>query len=341
MARKVSLAILIFISILLAESKTVFKGQFVGAPNLNYQSNELQLSGYSRYIPIFKYTKYTQGLNYSTDIAGNFFTDFESDPETKLYRLKLGIFNNQSELRLGLQKLNFGPAQVLRSLQWFDTISPTDPLKLTDGVYGLLFRHYFLSNDNIWLWSLYGNNDRKGIEIIKTKKNSVEFGGRGQAMIFNGEMGITTHFRQLPNDQEYRLALDGRWDFFMGTWFEAVHQRSEAMKTNRLTLGIDYTFNIGNGLYCMGEHLISDLPGTDGRIDYSSVMITYPVTFFDNLTVINYYNWESTELSQYLSWQRTYNRVMINMSLFHYPENPTMGQALAGYGIELKMIYNH
>src|SRR6056297_2486046 len=143
MIQRVSLAIFLCLSLLPAESETVFKGQFIGAPRLGYRSESFNLRGYIRYLPIFEYAYHGSRFNYSFDIAGNFYTNFESDPESKLYRLKFSLSNNQSELRLGLQKLNFGPAQILRSLQWFDTMSPTDPLKLTDGVYGALFRHYF------------------------------------------------------------------------------------------------------------------------------------------------------------------------------------------------------
>jgi len=54
-----------------------------------------------------------------------------------------------------LQKINFGSATLFRLLMWFDRIDPRDPLKLTDGVYGLLLRYYFHNNTNIWLWGLY------------------------------------------------------------------------------------------------------------------------------------------------------------------------------------------
>jgi hypothetical protein len=50
-----------------------------------------------------------------------------------------------------LQKINFGSASMLRPLMWFDQMDPRDPLQLTDGVWGLLGRYYFLNNANIWL----------------------------------------------------------------------------------------------------------------------------------------------------------------------------------------------
>ncbi|GAI27146.1 unnamed protein product, partial [marine sediment metagenome] len=58
---------------------------------------------------------------------------------------------------------------------WFDRIDPRDPLQLTDGVYGLLLRQYFLNNANIWVWGLYGNDDLRGWEYLPSEAKSVEF----------------------------------------------------------------------------------------------------------------------------------------------------------------------
>ena len=101
----------------------------------------------------------------------------------KAYRLWLRLTTNQFEARVGLQKINFGSATLFRPLRWFDKIDPRDPLKLTDGVYGLLMRYYFEDNTNIWLWGLYDNNEIKGWEILPTKDNGIEFGGRIQTPV--------------------------------------------------------------------------------------------------------------------------------------------------------------
>ena len=102
---------------------------------------------------------------------------------------------DQFELRAGLQKINFGSAQMFRPLMWFDRIDPRDPLQLTDGVYGLLARYYFLNNANIWLWGLYGDDKIKGWELIPSKKNSIEYGGRVQLPLYTGEIAATYHHR--------------------------------------------------------------------------------------------------------------------------------------------------
>jgi len=342
---KFFIVILILTSFLFAESEFDFKGQLIGVPNISHNNDEYKINGYIQYLPMVEYSEYLDKLNYSFDVAGNFMTNFESSPDAKLYRMKFSISNDQNEFRIGLQKLNFGPAQVLRSLQWFDTMSPTDPLKLTDGVYGALYRHYFLNNNNIWLWSLYGNDERKGIEMYETKENTFEFGGRTQMMLLNGEVGFTLHHRQLYFDTEQKLAIDGRWDYIIGSWFEAVAQVNDNMQMALITLGTDYTFGIGNGIYVMNEHLITqaDYNGSFKTEipQVSSIMIAYPFTLFDTFSSITYYSWETEELSQYFSWQRTYDNIILNLNLFHFPKNSTNPGNMAGNGIEFKIIYNH
>lgn len=277
----------------------------------------------------------------------------------KLYRFNVRYATEQSEIQIGLQKINFGPAQLLRSLMWFDRLDPRDPMKITEGVYGLRYRYNFLNNANIWLWGLYGNDETKGYEITPTAAKKPEFGGRIQAPVPLGEMAMTFHSRTAKGIEkdfrENRVAMDGRWDIFIGAWFEAVVQHQKIASpfnyTKMLTLGLDYTFGIGNGLYAVAEHMLNryteELIGyddiTDQDIQISAVMLNYPLTFFDNLMLIGFYSWETKDFYQYLGWQRTYDSLVLNMSAFNYPESPLMGANSfgAGYGVQLMFIFNH
>ena len=178
---------------------------------------------------------------------------------------------------------------------WFDRIDPRDPLQITDGVTGLLLRYYFKNNANIWLWGLYGNPDTKGWETQPTADKTPEFGGRFQAPLFSGEAGLTFHQRRLaPGSEaaafrptEKRFALDGKWDLGIGLWTEAsfVHQDDPAAPFSwqrSLALGVDYTFKLGNGLYLLAEHFLSQgaasLFGSGGSsVSFSALLARYPL----------------------------------------------------------------
>lgn len=155
-----------------------------------------------RYIPDFKSsTTLNNQLSLKTNISFNAYVnsfmqelnDQQFDFKVKPYRLQFELETNQLEFRMGLQKINFGSASLLRPLMWFDKIDPRDPLQLTDGVYSFLGRYYFLNNANIWLWSLWGNTERKGWETFVSNDKRPEVGGRLQLPVFSGEMGLTYH----------------------------------------------------------------------------------------------------------------------------------------------------
>jgi hypothetical protein len=155
-----------------AQDTLRFSGQFSSWINASTGS-ELPLHGGVRYIPQlniempFSETRLLD-MEFSANIFGSTdlspFDTISASGEIKPYRIWMRYTTDQFELRLGLQKLNFGSAYMLRPLMWFDQIDPRDPLQLTDGVWGLLARYYFLNNANLWLWGLYGNNEKRGWE---------------------------------------------------------------------------------------------------------------------------------------------------------------------------------
>ncbi|MGB8490409.1 MAG: hypothetical protein WCE64_05075, partial [Bacteroidales bacterium] len=144
----------------LAQDSISFSGQLSSWLNYNH-GNALPVHIGGCYIPQFDFAhslKNDRKIDFeaSANIYGSAgFHPFDSsgfDGQIKPYRLWARYSTDQLEIRAGLQKLNFGSASILRPLMWFDKIDPRDPLKLTDGVWGILGRYYFLNNADIWLW---------------------------------------------------------------------------------------------------------------------------------------------------------------------------------------------
>ncbi len=281
----------------------------------------------------------------------------------KPYRAWLRLAGGQWELRLGLQKINFGPARLLRSLKWFDRLDPRDPLQIADGVYALTGRYFFLNNANLWFWGLYGNAEAKGLELFATRKKSVEWGGRGQFPLPRGEMGLTVHHRQIAQtspqngsmpDVENRIALDGAWDLGVGLWFEAVVVKTDLLTATTiwqkwLTLGADYTFDRGNGWHVTAEHLranrVESFSSWQHSADVSAVFSEYPVNIVDALTAGLFYSWNTGDWFRYISWRRTYDTWLMDFSAFWNPERSELFGAqysgFGGKGLRLLLAYNY
>lgn len=341
-----------------------FKGQLSGWGTGTRLHDKWEKDFGLRYIPQLSYSYNLNEddlLNAEVLVNSYYASGINSNSsDVKLYRAILRYTGPQSEVQAGLQKINFGPAQLLRALMWFDSVDPRDPLKLTEGVYGLRYKYSFIDNSILWLWGLYGNKSKKGFEAFPSRRDVPEFGGRIQLPVLNGEVAATVHTRKSDagtfSFRENRYALDGRWDAGVGVWFESVLQNSLVslpgfrwMKL--LTLGGDYTFPLGNGIYFLMEHMYSASsdrvlsPGSEGQV--SALMATYPVGVLDNLALQEYYSYSDKKLYQYYQVQRTHDNLIINLAFFHYPDsggNLFLNKnafAAAGYGVQLMLIFNH
>jgi hypothetical protein len=350
-----------------------------------------QLSAWALYnpdiaLPVYMGGRYIPQLNYGIQLPKGSMVDFEAsvningligfhpfdttntDGKMKPYRLWARYSTQQFELRLGLQKINFGSASILRPLMWFDKLDPRDPLQLTDGVWGLLARVYFLNNVNIWLWGLYGNEEPKTWEIGKTNRHYPEVGGRIQSPVPRGEAAISYHFRiadtRSPDSifaayaeiPESRIGLDGKWDLGVGLWVEGSwisKGKDIGSFTNQeiLNAGMDYTFGIGNGLHMMIEQLVIsyDLKPFEfsNAMTFTGLSLSYPMGLFDNLSAIVFYDWTNESLYNFVNWQKQFNRISLYFMAFWNPEDYRIplqeesGNLFAGKGIQVMVVFNH
>ncbi len=162
---------------------------FLGAvhPRLSYGFKTDSAEGYR---VDFEAAAYVSG-----SVSSRSFESFTAGGRVSPYRLWARYTRRQFEFRLGLQKIDFGAATLLRPLQWFNEIDPRDPLQLTNGVYGALARYYFLNNTSVWLWGLYGNERTRGFDALPTNKRIPEYGGRVQLPTPRGEIALSYHHR--------------------------------------------------------------------------------------------------------------------------------------------------
>ncbi len=349
-------------------NKLNFYGKVSGLAGSSLVNSNYLFTG--RYLPSLGIDIYEKSENIiDFELSGNlsYQTDFDTinNSNADFYRLWCRYSTNQFETRLGLQKINFGSAFLFRPLMWFASSDPSDPLGLSEGVWGLRMRYYFLNNANIWLWGLYGNNDRKGIEVFSTKDNTVEYGGRIQLPMLGGEFGLSYHnrfyetnffFVQVENDnfQENRFAIDGKWDVGVGLWFEAEAIKYEAYFSKwqeMITIGSDYTIPLGNGLHILGEYFYMNMTDeffkTEIERKFAGILLNYPIGIFDMINGIIYYDVENMELFNYFSWQKTFDEISLNLSYSWTTsdnfQNMNSGQSMESLDdfVKLTIIYNY
>lgn len=370
-------AFIVYISISAVQAKsTSFRSQTSAWAMSSKNNYQLGL----RYLPELSYSsKFSHIYRFSIEAAANatWFSNYRNLDHLKdqanvdPYRLWMRLSASQHEFRIGLQKINFGSATLFRPLRWFDTVDPRDPLKLSEGVYGLLGRYYHLDNSNVWVWALLGNDSLKGWETLASNKRRVEFGGRYQFPVKKGEMGFSFHRRRASVDgkqvsslhpyqgtfTENVFGLDGKWDVGVGLWFEGTvakhaYRSANAQYRSLVTVGTDYTFDVGEGgLHVLFEEFMSLEAKhlfSDGETQFmSGLSVAYPLNLLDNISTVVYYDQEQDEWSRFLTWQRTLDQWQINVSAFWNPEaksqmqNGTNFNSLAGSGLQIMLVYNN
>ena len=98
--------------------------------------NDLDFFIGGRYLPEVNYgytfknesmLDFEASANLYSSVLSHPFDTSKIDGDIKPYRLWGRYTGAQYEIRVGLQKLDFGTAMMLRPLQWFDEIDPRDP----------------------------------------------------------------------------------------------------------------------------------------------------------------------------------------------------------------------
>jgi hypothetical protein len=368
----------IFNSTVLSQSFD-FRGQISAWSTSNHKDSANTSIG-CRYIPSLE-MEYSAGSNtfLNTFLSAHAYADTrftldkgsddsEEQTELELHRLWGRISWPTIELRIGLQKINFGSAVLIRPLMWFDSLDPRDPQQYSKGVYAALLRWYFNNNANIWLWGLYGNNEIKGWEVFPSFNDKAEFGGRIQCPVPSGEIALSFNqrhmdvsilsspFNPLPETDiaERKYAFDTRWDIEIGLWteFVLVDQDSELLAnrwTRYINIGADYTLDIGNGIGLICEYFEVGQPddplgSSDPRqiIAFSS---NYLIGIADEIKGIFYYDRSREESYRFIAWTRTLDNWLFALNGFWNPaENALIYNSngiLSGKGLQLTVAFNH
>lgn len=354
----------------------IFQGQASGWAQYGHR-DVMPLRLGARYIPTLKVQmrgkskgmlEVETSANVMVALQSHPFDSITSEGIVKPYRACVRYTAEQYEIRLGLQKISFGSASMLRPLMWFDRIDPRDPLQLTDGVTALLGRYFFLNNANIWLWGLYGNEKPGVWDIGKTQKHVPEAGGRFQFPIGKGEMAFTGHFRQVDTAglplqasafagiPEAKFGIDGKWDVGPGIWFEGtrVHKFRETGVLNHqtmLNLGMDYTFGILNGITVGAEYLMVSAHRDPLRLKdpfhLTAFSASTPLSLSDQISAIVFAEWESRVSYAYLSYRHQFQKLSIYGMAFlsssgeGLPVLAGTNAALLGNGFQIMVVYHH
>lgn len=268
------------------------------------------------------------------------------------HRYWIRYSSEKLEARLGLQKIVFGPSFVLRSLSWFDTIDLKDPTGQTNGVEAFRLRWFPSNSLSLWSWAINNNQD------------TLSYGSRAEVSNSAGEWGLTYHQDPSKSLQPIgqigipisgshnRIAIDYRYDGFIGFWNESALISSDRTNIIMATVGADYTLPIFNGILVMAEYMsISNKIDLDeSSLSYTVLMASMPLGMVHQLMFISQFDLEEDRSYNYLRWSSTYDHYSLNFILSISPKrtdynipDESLPKSLAGFGnsLQFMFIYNH
>ena len=353
------LKVLLLIHSFLPSQNLNFKGQFNtrvltsnDAPD-NWHTHEYILG----YLPTLSLKKETSTnklfvFEWAYNLKRYYVGDSLYNNNENNHRLWIRYSYDKIEARFGLQKIVFGPTQILRPLSWFDTFDLKDPTGQTNGVEALRLQWFPSNNIGLSSW------------IINNKLNTLTYGGRGEFSTSLGDFGVTYHkdpskSRQLIGqigspviNSHQNIAFDYRFDGFIGFWNESAIIKSNTSNINLISIGADYTLPIFNGILIMTEsmYIQNKIKNLKSNQTLSAFMASLPIGMIHQIMYIAQIDWEKDKTYQYLRWSSTYDAYSLNIIISINPKrkqydvpSESLPKSLSnfGTGIQLMFIYNH
>ena len=256
----------------------------------------------------------------------------------EFHRYWIRYSTEKLEVRLGKQKIIFGPSQLLRSLSWFDTFDITDPTGQTNGIEALRVKWFPSNSFSLWHWS------------IKSKQDTLSYGTRAEISIDQGEFGLTYHHAPF---KDQRIAVDYRYDGAIGFWNESAVIRTNNFELEMIMVGADYTLPIASGILVMMESMLISSKENISRSSsqrHTAFMASMPLGIFHQIMFLSNINWDQKYNYNYLRWSSTYDRYSVNCMLSLNPRMEDYDMPLKdssqtiinfGAGLQIMFIYNY
>ena len=250
------------------------------------------------YIPTISFKKNVSNqsildFEWGYQLQGNYSGDSLYKTIQKPYRFWTRYSNEKLEARLGLQKIIFGPTQILRPLSWFDSFDIKNPTNETYGVEALRIKWFSSNNNTFWSW------------LIKDDLDTISYGGRYEFLSQLGEVGLTIHNDPINsyqiigqtgipiNKAHNRMAIDYRYDGIIGFWNESTLIQSKKTQVILATFGADYTLPILNGVLVMIETMYASSKNNDQNKteNYSAFMASLPLGITHSAMYVSQFDW--------------------------------------------------
>lgn len=182
---------------------------------------------------------------------------FRRETDVDFFRAWLRLDNGNFKIRGGRQKIIFGSGTIYRPLGFFDTRNVTGVVPETRGV------------DSVRVTSFQSETALLEGWVVPAKKGSaLILGMRGEMLLGDIEAGAVVQYHpeseldDLPsfNQEMVQVGYHIKGEKEFGFWNESrldVEMKPSSPIRFDTVLGVDYTFNVGEGLHVLVEYFLT------------------------------------------------------------------------------------
>ncbi len=227
---------------------------------LGVEGNAWRFNGWNVDYELTGRFDYVGGPREEADLSEDFDADF--------FRAWIRIDNETFKLRGGRQQILFGAGALYRPLGLFDTRNISGIAPLTQGVDGVRATYFLNATSSLESWVVPA---RKGDRAI--------VGVRGEAVVKDLDVGAVFQYHPqteldtlIDFDLElYQFGYHVKGEKTIGYWNEGRLDIEQGVAGNPVrfdtVFGIDYTFDVGEGLHALVEYFFSTREDGFSRMD--------------------------------------------------------------------------
>ncbi|QPJ66209.1 MAG: hypothetical protein G3M78_12720 [Candidatus Nitrohelix vancouverensis] len=185
-------------------------------------------------------------------------SNIRKETDIDFFRAWLRWDGGRYKIRGGRQKILFGPGRIFRPLGFFDTRDVTGVVPETRGVDGLRSTYFFENDSFAQGWLVPGKINDRVIAGLRWEGlwQGLELGAVAQ---YHPETDLTG----LPQfaTEMVQLGYHFKGEYEIGYWSEGRVdiEQTQPGQPARFdgVAGVDYTFNVGEGLHVLAEYFLS------------------------------------------------------------------------------------
>ena len=184
-------------------------------------------------------------------------SDLESKTSTGIHRAWLRISNNSFQFRGGHQEILFGNGAIFQPLGFFDTRDVSGVIPKAQGVDSIRTTWFHADVSLIEAWLVPA---KMGTAVISGIRGELLLGKIATGIVFQyhpeSDLDDFSGYDQEMIQMGYHLKGEYEFGFWNESRLDIEIQPSSPLRFDTV-LGIDYTFEIGEGLHILAEYFFT------------------------------------------------------------------------------------